>query len=100
MPPHRDAALRLQPFHGVRYAPSLDLAAVTAPPYDVLDDEAVAALDASDPHNIVRLVLPRAADRAARRSTTGSRTGRSWSTPSPVSTSTSRRPARSSGCVG
>jgi uncharacterized protein (DUF1015 family) len=66
MPPHPDAALRLEPFHGVRYAPALDLAAVTAPPYDVLDDEAVAALDASDPHNVVRLVLPRAADRAAR----------------------------------
>ena len=59
MPPHPDAALRLEPFHGVRYAPALDLAAVTAPPYDVLDDEAVAALDASDPHNVVRLVLPR-----------------------------------------
>ena len=58
MPPHPDAALRLEPFHGVRYAPDLDLAAVTAPPYDVLDDEAVAALDASDAHNVVRLVLP------------------------------------------
>ena len=43
----------------MRYAPALDLAAVTAPPYDVLDDEAVADLTASDEHNVVRLVLPR-----------------------------------------
>ena len=66
MPPHPDAALRLEPFHGVRYAPGLDLTAVTSPPYDVLDDDAVAALTASDSHNIVRLVLPQAVDRATR----------------------------------
>lgn len=66
MPSHPDAALRLEPFHGVRYAPGVDLTAVTSPPYDVLDDDAVAALTASDSHNVVRLVLPHAVDRATR----------------------------------
>jgi uncharacterized protein (DUF1015 family) len=34
---------------------------VTAPPYDTLDRAGVAALRAADPHNIVRIILPRAA---------------------------------------
>jgi uncharacterized protein (DUF1015 family) len=47
------------PFRGVRYAASHDLAAVTAPPYDVLSDADVDALAALDPHNIVRVDVPR-----------------------------------------
>jgi uncharacterized protein (DUF1015 family) len=34
------------------------LAAVTSPPYDLIDDEAIRRLLAADPHNIVRLILP------------------------------------------
>ena len=48
-----------QPFRAVRYAASHDLAAVTAPPYDVLSDADVDALAALDPHNIVRVDVPR-----------------------------------------
>ncbi len=47
------------PFRAVRYAASHDLAAVTAPPYDVLSDADVDALAALDPHNIVRVDVPR-----------------------------------------
>ncbi|MGW0227255.1 DUF1015 family protein [Actinopolymorpha singaporensis] len=52
--------LVLSPFPGVRYDPDRvsDLAAVTSPPYDVLDPGSVAALTAEEPHNIVRVVLP------------------------------------------
>ncbi len=43
----------VRPFRAVTYArPSAD---VTALPYDVLDEEAKAALRACDPHNVVRL---------------------------------------------
>jgi uncharacterized protein (DUF1015 family) len=52
------SGLVVAPFRGVRYAPSVDLAAVTSPPYDLIDDEAVGRLLAADPHNIVRLILP------------------------------------------
>jgi uncharacterized protein (DUF1015 family) len=52
--------LQLLPFRAVRYNPSVsDLAAVIAPPYDVIDDVQQSALEASDPHNVVRLILPR-----------------------------------------
>jgi uncharacterized protein (DUF1015 family) len=45
----------VRPFRAVRYArPS---AAVTAPPYDVIDEATRAALAARDPHNVVRLTL-------------------------------------------
>lgn len=55
--------LVLSPFRGLRYAADQisDLAAVTSPPYDVLDRETVAALAAAEPHNIVRVILPRPA---------------------------------------
>jgi len=49
----------LFPFRGVRYTGTSDLSAVTAPPYDVIDDDERAALERSDPHNAVRLILPR-----------------------------------------
>ena len=48
------------PFAGVRYrAPSAELAAIVAPPYDVIDEDQRAALEAADEHNAVRLILPR-----------------------------------------
>ena len=52
--------LQLLPFRAIRYNPSVsDLAAVIAPPYDVIDDAGQSALEAADPHNVVRLILPR-----------------------------------------
>ena len=52
--------LQLLPFRAVRYNPSVsNLSAVIAPPYDVIDDAEQAALEAADPHNVVRLILPR-----------------------------------------
>ena len=54
------ATLQLLPFRAVRYNPSVsDLVAVIAPPYDVIDDAQQSALEAADPHNVVRLILPR-----------------------------------------
>jgi uncharacterized protein (DUF1015 family) len=48
----------LLPFRGLRYAGS-GLDAVTAPPYDVIDEDERAMLEARDPNNAVRLILPR-----------------------------------------
>lgn len=48
---------RFAPFAGIRYATD-DLAAVTAPPYDVLDGDDRAALVAQHPHNVVLIDLP------------------------------------------
>jgi len=51
----------LAPFRALRYDPArTSLAAVLAPPYDVIDDRERAELEARDPHNVVRLTLPRA----------------------------------------
>ena len=36
-----------------------DLAAVTSPPYDVIDPDDATHLEQLDPHNVVRLILPR-----------------------------------------
>lgn len=64
---------RLHPFRGVRYdaaavhgdqAPDLDLSAVVAPPYDVVDDAERAALARRHPANCVRLILPEGAGEA------------------------------------
>jgi uncharacterized protein (DUF1015 family) len=52
----------LFPFPGLRYQPGAldaDLGALTAPPYDVIDEEGQARLEGADPHNAVRLILPR-----------------------------------------
>jgi uncharacterized protein (DUF1015 family) len=51
----------LAPFRALRFDPSVagDLARLTSPPYDVLDDGAVADLEAADDRNVVRLILPR-----------------------------------------
>ncbi len=51
-----------EPFRAVRYAASHDLARVTAPPYDVLSDADVDALAGLDPHNVVRVDVPRGGD--------------------------------------
>ncbi|WP_404868561.1 DUF1015 family protein [Kitasatospora griseola] len=55
------AGLSLSPFRGLRYDPQKvgNLAAVTSPPYDVVDPGRRQDLETSDPHNIVRLILPR-----------------------------------------
>jgi uncharacterized protein (DUF1015 family) len=53
--------LILQPFRALRYDPAVagDLAALTSPPYDVIDADGVAALEAASDRNVVRLILPR-----------------------------------------
>ncbi len=60
-PAGRESGLRILPFRAVRYSSQAcpDLAAVIAPPYDVIDDAQRAELEARDPHNVVRLILPR-----------------------------------------
>jgi uncharacterized protein (DUF1015 family) len=55
---------RFLPFPAIRYR-SRDITAVSAPPYDVIEPEARAALEARDPHNAVRLILPDTYDAAA-----------------------------------
>jgi uncharacterized protein (DUF1015 family) len=54
--------LVVRPFRGLRYDPAQvsDLAAVTSPPYDVIDPDDASHLEGLDPHNVVRLILPRA----------------------------------------
>jgi uncharacterized protein (DUF1015 family) len=53
---------RFSPFAGVRYDTSRadgELGALVAPPYDVIDDDQRAALEAAHACNSVRLILPR-----------------------------------------
>ncbi|EFL31169.1 conserved hypothetical protein [Streptomyces viridochromogenes DSM 40736] len=61
--------LELTPFRGLRYDPDRvgSLAAVTSPPYDVVvRPDGLHHLESSDPHNIVRLILPQAATPSVR----------------------------------
>ncbi|MGN6793250.1 MAG: DUF1015 family protein [Streptosporangiaceae bacterium] len=55
------SGLALRPFRGVRYAQDRvsGLAEVTSPPYDVIFRDKEDQLMAADPHNVVRLILPR-----------------------------------------
>jgi len=67
------------PFPGLRYVtpvpgdggdghdrkPDGDISAVCAPPYDVIDPDDRAALQARDPHNAIRLILPDSYEGAA-----------------------------------
>jgi uncharacterized protein (DUF1015 family) len=55
------------PLRGLRYDPARvgDPGAVLAPPYDVISPAERDALYARSPYNVVRLILPRDADRAA-----------------------------------
>ena len=52
----------VRPFRALRYSPGAvaDLAAVVAPPYDVIGPDEHRRLLARDPHNVVRLDLPSA----------------------------------------
>ena len=54
------SGLALAPFRGVRYASDRvsGLANVTSPPYDVIGPGTVERLLDSEPHNVVRLILP------------------------------------------
>jgi uncharacterized protein (DUF1015 family) len=57
----RPDGLVLAPFRALRYDSSrVQLDRVLAPPYDVIDDSQREQLAARDPHNAVRLTLPRA----------------------------------------
>ncbi|WAP55251.1 DUF1015 domain-containing protein [Streptomyces sp. S465] len=61
--------LQLTPFRGLRYVAERvgSLAAVTSPPYDVVvRPDGLRRLEAEDPYNIVRLILPQAGTPAAR----------------------------------
>ena len=49
---------RFEPFRALRYA-ARDLEPLLAPPYDVLDDDDVDALQARSPHNVTRVDVPR-----------------------------------------
>lgn len=49
-----------QPFRGLRYCGQTDLTAVVAPPYDVIHGTERESLEANDPNNAVRLILPQA----------------------------------------
>ena len=53
---------RFEPFAALRYATD-DLAAVVAPPYDVVSDADVDALENRSEHNIVRVDVPRGDDK-------------------------------------
>src|SRR3954449_2517574 len=55
------AGLVLTPFRALRFDPAVagDLGTLTSPPYDVIDAEGQSALEASNDHNVVRLILPR-----------------------------------------
>ncbi len=57
----RPSGLVLSPFRALRYDTdrASDLFALTSPPYDVIDADGVAALEAASEHNVVRLILPR-----------------------------------------
>ena len=56
---------RIRPFTALRYDVP-DLAAVVAPPYDVISDELRAELGARSPYNVVHLTLPESEEQAAR----------------------------------
>ena len=56
---------RIRPFRALRYDVP-DLAAVVAPPYDVISDEQRAEYLARSPYNVVHLTLPDSEEQAAR----------------------------------
>jgi uncharacterized protein (DUF1015 family) len=60
--------VQIRPFRAVRHDPRrVDLQDVVAPPYDVIDDELKARLEAMSPYNMVRLILPEPGDEASAR---------------------------------
>lgn len=68
---------RFEPFAALRYASSLPLDKVVAPPYDVLSDSDVIALLHSHPRNIVAIDVPREVDGPQRYELAGQRL-RDW----------------------
>jgi uncharacterized protein (DUF1015 family) len=72
----------IAPFRGIRYDTArVDASKVLAPPYDVIDPAQRAALAASDPHNVVRLILPEpdaVADDGGDRYAAAARTFAAW----------------------
>jgi uncharacterized protein (DUF1015 family) len=60
LPSEAGSGLVLAPFRGIRYARDRvsGIANVTSPPYDVINGDILDRLRASDPHNVVRLILP------------------------------------------
>ena len=73
----------LAPFRGVRFDPArvADLAAVTAPPYDTIDEATQGRLHEASPYNVVRLELPlgdRSDDSAHSRYMAAARTYARW----------------------
>ena len=77
----RPSGLVLSPFRALRYDTMTagDLHALTSPPYDVIDEDGVAALEAASEHNVVRLILPRdAADGSEDRYGRAARTLSAW----------------------
>lgn len=53
---------RFEPFPAIRFSPTLPLSEVTAPPYDVLSEAELDALEARHPRNIVHVDVPRERD--------------------------------------
>jgi uncharacterized protein (DUF1015 family) len=79
--PPRPAGLVLSPLRALRYTvPDEQLATVTSPPYDVVDDAGVAALEALSPSNVVRLILPRPSADAPDRYAAAAATLAAWRT--------------------
>lgn len=71
--------LVLAPFRALRYAATgPELAAMTSPPYDVIDAEQRAVLEAASPHNVVGLILPRDEDGPGSRYGLAARTLAGW----------------------
>jgi uncharacterized protein (DUF1015 family) len=64
---------RFVPFPAIHYAAAVDLDAVIAPPYDVLSEADVDALEARSPHNIVHVDVPRERDGEGRYDAAGRR---------------------------
>ena len=62
--PPSPEGLRLFPFRALRFS-GPEPAALLSPPYDVIGEDERRELEASDPHNVVRLILPRDADGVA-----------------------------------
>jgi uncharacterized protein (DUF1015 family) len=73
---------RVRPFAAWRYAsPTVDVTALTAPPYDVISDEMRSQLLDGHPHNVVALELPEGSTDPAstdNRYVTGKSTWDSW----------------------
>jgi len=68
-------------FAGLRYdcdAAGTDLEMLAAPPYDVIDEDRRAALEAADVHNAVRLLLPQDVQRDGDRYEQAGRTLAAW----------------------